>query len=195
MDAAISQHLLLGDALMQCSPWSSLVCINPHSCGPCCLSWHTHSCSAVQDCIIEQSSCSRAAQSALRSETPGTTVVAAKQDYRSQTLQRGTCSVHLRPLRSMGTGHISCLLLTCKLARNLGTTCGSVRLPVTRGTGHSTLAPPASPLLCNSLTRPCVLACRSTVLLNVLLRRSSSLCRSSQQLSLPYGQSTRMSYG
>ena len=103
MDAAISQHLLLGDALMQCSPWSSLVCINPHSCGPCRLPWHTHSCSAVQDCIIEQSSCSRSAQSALRSETPGTTVVAAKQDHRSQTLQRGTCSVHLRPLRSMGT--------------------------------------------------------------------------------------------
>ena len=110
-------------------------------------------------------------------------------------VQRGTLSVHLRPLRSMGTRHISCLLLTCKLARNLGTTCGSVRRPVTRGTGQSTLAPSASPLLCNSLTRPCVLACRSTVLLNLSLQRYGSLCRSSQQLSLPYGQPTHMSYG
>ena len=48
---------------------------------------------------------------------------------------------------------------TSKLARNLGTTGGSVRPPVTWGTGQSTAAPWLSPLLCSSRTRPCVLAC------------------------------------
>ena len=102
--------------------------------------------------------------------------------------------MHLRPLRSMGTRHISCLLLTCKLARKLGTICGSVRLPVTRGTGQSTLASAVSPLLCNSLTRPCVLACRYIASLNLLLQCYSRFWCSSWQLSLPYEQSTHMSY-
>ena len=49
---------------------------------------------------------------------------------------------------------------TSRAFRNLGTTGGSTRPPVTRGTGHSTRAPSALPCCCSSRTSPCVLACQ-----------------------------------